>query len=318
LIQNKRKPLKWTLSLFILVSVALIAGCSTTKEPQVGKDGKINVVTTIGQIADPISVIGGEYVEVTSLMGPGVDPHLYNATTGDITKLEKSDIIFYSGLHLEANMTRVFEELKKNKAVLGIGDNLAPEKLLKDVNGAIDPHIWFDIDLWREALEGATNKLAEMAPEHASYFNANKEDYFAQLDTLKQDSKTKLAEIPKEQRILVTAHDAFGYFGRLQDVEVIGLQGLSTEAEVGLTDIEDTIEIILQYKVPAVFIESSINPQSINAVIEGAKGHGLDIKLGGELYSDAMGDAGTPEGTYIGMYRHNVDTIYKALSGKDE
>lgn len=313
-----KKQWNWSSLFVIILTAALLAGCSADKEPEAIEDGKLNIVTTIGQIADPISIIGGEYVHVTSLMGPGVDPHLYNATTGDILKLEKSDVIFYSGLYLEANMMRVFEELGNEKTVLGIGDTIAVEKLLKDENGAIDPHIWFDIDLWKEALEAAANKLAEIAPEHANYFNENKLNYFNELDTLKQESIAKLGEIPEAQRILVTAHDAFGYFGRMQNVEVIGLQGLSTEAEVGLTDIEDTIDILVKYKVPAVFIESSINPDSINAVIEGSKRNGLDVKLGGELYSDAMGDSNTAEGTYIGMYRHNVDTIYEALSGKGE
>ncbi|MEF2248640.1 zinc ABC transporter substrate-binding protein [Paenibacillus sp. IITD108] len=294
----------------------VISACTSDK----GNNGKsqqgdkINVVTTIAQIAEPLSIIGGDKVEVTSLMGPGVDPHLYNATQGDIKKLESSDAVFYSGLHLEANMTKVFEEIGKSKPVLGIGDSIAADQLLKDEGGAIDPHIWFDIDLWQQALENATSKLKQMSAENADYFEANKEKYFEELQKLKNESKEKLSQIPKDKRILVTAHDAFGYFGRLQDVEVVGLQGLSTEDEIGLNDIEDTIKIILDHKVPAVFIESSINPASINAVIEGAKKQGLDIKLGGELFSDAMGEEGTPEGTYIGMYRHNVETIYKALS----
>ncbi|WP_442955727.1 metal ABC transporter solute-binding protein, Zn/Mn family [Paenibacillus sp. IITD108] len=302
--------------LLVLVVAMVISACTSDK----GNNGKsqqgdkINVVTTIAQIAEPLSIIGGDKVEVTSLMGPGVDPHLYNATQGDIKKLESSDAVFYSGLHLEANMTKVFEEIGKSKPVLGIGDSIAADQLLKDEGGAIDPHIWFDIDLWQQALENATSKLKQMSAENADYFEANKEKYFEELQKLKNESKEKLSQIPKDKRILVTAHDAFGYFGRLQDVEVVGLQGLSTEDEIGLNDIEDTIKIILDHKVPAVFIESSINPASINAVIEGAKKQGLDIKLGGELFSDAMGEEGTPEGTYIGMYRHNVETIYKALS----
>lgn len=315
--KKKRNSSKSKYVLFLVLAVAMVISACTSDKGNSGKSQqgeKINVVTTIAQIAEPLSIIGGDKVEVTSLMGPGVDPHLYNATQGDIKKLESSDAVFYSGLHLEANMTKVFEEIGKSKPVLGIGDSIAADQLLKDEGGAIDPHIWFDIDLWQQALENATSKLKEMSAENADYFEANKEKYFEELQKLKNESKEKLAQVPKEKRILVTAHDAFGYFGRLQDVEVVGLQGLSTEDEIGLTDIEDTIKIILDHKVPAVFIESSINPASINAVIEGAKKQGLDIKLGGELFSDAMGEEGTPEGTYIGMYRHNVETIYKALS----
>ncbi|WP_373425826.1 metal ABC transporter solute-binding protein, Zn/Mn family [Paenibacillus endoradicis] len=278
----------------------------------------IHVVTTIAQIANPISEIGAEHVKVTSLMGSGVDPHLYQATTGDISKLDKGDVIFYSGLHLEANMIKVFDQMSKAKPVVAIGESIAEDELLRDIKGAIDPHIWFDIDLWKQALTAATDQLIEMKPQYKEDFLANKEQYFAKLDSLKQKSVSKLSEIPQDQRILVTAHDAFGYFGRMNDIKVIGLQGLSTEAEIGLTDIEETIDILMEHKVPAVFIESSINPASIQAVIEGAQKNGIDVQLGGSLYSDAMGAEGTDEGTYIGMYEHNVTTIYEALMGKGE
>ncbi|RAV05573.1 metal ABC transporter solute-binding protein, Zn/Mn family [Paenibacillus sp. YN15] len=301
------------------ITVMTACGGAGSNADGAAEDGKkIRIVTTIAQIAEPLSVIGGDKVSVQSLMGPGVDPHLYNATQGDIGKLENSDMIFYSGLHLEANMVRVFEEIGKKKPTLGIGETLPKDQLLKDEEGNTDPHIWFDIELWKQGLAAATEKLKEHAGEHADYFEANKMKYFAELDALKKESVTKLGEIPKDKRVLITAHDAFGYFGRMLGLEVIGLQGLSTEDEVGLTDIEDTVKLLTNYKVPAVFVESSINPASIQAVIEGAKKKGLDVKQGGELFSDAMGAAGTPEGTYIGMYRHNVDTIYKALSGKGE
>ncbi|UVI33787.1 metal ABC transporter solute-binding protein, Zn/Mn family [Paenibacillus spongiae] len=305
---------------FVLAASLVLTACSSDQDPAASEssEGKINIVTTIAQIAEPISVIGGDKVHVRSLMGPGVDPHLYTATQGDIKKLEGSDMIFYSGLHLEANMVKVFEEIGKNKPVLAIGDTLAKDSLLKDQAGATDPHIWFDIDLWKQALEAAVEELKQYSKENADYFESNKTKYFQQLDDLKKDAKDKLSQIPEEKRVLVTAHDAFGYFGRMQGIQVVGLQGLSTEDEIGLSDIEDTIDILVKHNVPAVFVESSINPASINAVIEGAKKQDLDVKLGGELYSDAMGDAGTDEGTYLGMYRHNVDTIYKALSGKGE
>jgi len=282
------------------------------------EDDVIHIVTTIAQIADPISEIGGEHVKVTSLMGSGVDPHLYQATTGDISKLDRSDVILYSGLHLEANMIKVFDQMSKSKAVVAIGESIPEDELLRDENGAIDPHIWFDIDLWKQALTAATDQLIEMKPQYKDDFMKNQEQYFAKLDSLRQQSVTKLSEIPQEQRILVTAHDAFGYFGRMNDIKVIGLQGLSTEAEIGLTDIEETIDILMEHQVPAVFVESSINPASIQAVIEGAQKNGVNVQLGGSLFSDAMGAEGTNEGTYIGMYEHNVTTIYEALMGKGE
>ena len=279
-------------------------------------DGKIDIVTTIAQIAEPISIIGGDHVAVESLMGAGVDPHLYRATQGDIKKLEDSDIVFYSGLNLEGNMGEVFESISSKKPAIGIAESIPEENRLKDEDGAVDPHAWFDIELWKIALETATEELMKFAPEHADEFNVNKESYFKELDALLAESKEKLSQIPEEKRVLVTAHDAFGYFGRAYDIEVVGLQGLSTEDEIGISDIDDTINILMEYKIPAVFVESSINQNSIKAVIEGAGKQGLDVNLGGELYSDAMGDAGTEEGTYIGMYKHNVNTIHKALLGE--
>lgn len=300
----------------LLLSLLVFAACSNGEKDDGNADGKINVVTTIAQIAEPISIIGGDHVAVESLMGPGVDPHLYKATQGDIKKLEGSDIVFYSGLNLEGNMTEAFTRIGSKKPVLGISESIPTEKLLTDEDGAIDPHVWFDIELWKTSLDAATEELKKFAPEYADEFDANKESYFKELDVLLAESKDKLSQIPESKRVLVTAHDAFGYFGRAYHIEVVGLQGLSTEDEIGITDIDDTIKILMEYKIPAVFVESSINQNSIKAVIEGAGKQGLDVKLGGELYSDAMGDAGTEEGTYLGMYKHNVNTIHKALLGE--
>ncbi len=304
--------------LLLLSVIFSLAACSSKEgASSQSEDEKINIVTTIAQIGEPLSVIGGDRVEVNSLMGPSVDPHLYNATHGDITTLEEADLVFYSGLHLEANMVTIFEEIGKTKPVLAIGETIDPQSLLKDKKDVIDPHIWFDLDLWKQALNAAVEELKAYSPEDADFFEANKKEYFSKIDQLKQEAE-KLATIPKEQRVLVTAHDAFGYFGRMHDLKVVGLQGLSTDGEIGVSDIQKTIDIITEYHVPAVFIESSINESSIQAVIEGAKSDGVEVKLGGELFSDAMGEAGTEEGTYLGMYRHNIDTIYKALHGGDE
>lgn len=298
----------------------LLSACgSNAEEPNAeGSKERIYVVTTIAQIAEPLSVIGGDRVKVESLMGPGVDPHLYNATQGDIKTLESADLVFYNGLHLEGKMTEIFANISKTKPVLAVGETIPKEKLLQDEEGAIDPHVWFDIDNWKHALEAAVNALKEYSPEDSDYFEENKKKYFAELDLLKKEAIDKMSRIPKEKRVLVTAHDAFGYFGRMFNMKVVGLQGLSTEDEIGISDIESTIELLLEYKIPAIFVESSINPNSIRAVIEGASSRGLDVKQGGELFSDAMGEAGTVEGTYIGMYRHNVETIYHALTGEGE
>lgn len=307
--------------IILLCCTFLLAACNdksatNNEQKNTGKDNnkKITVVTTIAQIGEPLSVIGGDRVEVKSLMGPSVDPHLYQATHGDIQTLENADVVFYNGLHLEANMVDIFEEIEKSKSVLAIGETIDKSKLLHDENNAVDPHIWFDIDLWQQALDAAVDQLKDYSPEDANYFEENKVKYFEELKQLKEDAK-KLTEIPEEQRILVTAHDAFGYFGRMHNMKVVGLQGLSTDGEIGISDIQNTIDTIVKYKVPAVFVESSINESSIKAVIEGAKKQGVSIQLGGELFSDAMGKAGTEEGTYLGMYRHNIDTIYTALKG---
>ncbi|AXI38960.1 manganese transporter [Bacillaceae bacterium ZC4] len=300
--------------LFLISALLVLSACSSGQEASKrSKDGKINVVTTIAQIGEPLSVIGGDRLNVKSLMGPSVDPHLYKATQSDMETLEEADIIFYNGLHLEANMVEIFEKISESKPVLAVGETIPEESLLKDEKGVVDPHIWFDLNLWQQALDAAVEQLKEFSPEDADYFEENKKKYFARLADLKKEAE-KLADIPESQRVLVTAHDAFGYFGRMHGIKVVGLQGLSTDSEIGITDIQDTIDIIKKYKVPAVFIESSINEKSIKAVIEGAKSEGINVTLGGELYSDAMGEEGTEEGTYIGMYRHNINTIYEALS----
>ena len=315
-----RKSWKQLSYLFMISIVLLLAACSsdeTTTNENEGidsEDGKIYIVTTIAQIGEPLSVIGGERVNVESLMGPSIDPHVYNATQSDIDKIHDAELIFYNGLNLEVNMIEIFEKLSESKPAVSIGEAISEDDLLTDEDGALDPHIWFDIDLWKQALDRAVEELKEYSPDDADYFEENKQQYFSELEALKEEAE-KLKEIPEEQRYLVTAHDAFGYFGRMHDIEVVGLQGLSTEDEIGVSDINETIDLIEQYQVPAIFVESTINPNSIEAVLEGAKEKGLEVEIGGELYSDAMGEHGTEEGTYIGMYRYNVDTIYEALTG---
>ena len=315
-----RKSWKQLSYLFLISIVLLLAACSsdeTTTNENEGTDSedeKIYIVTTIAQIGEPLSVIGGDRVNVESLMGPSIDPHVYNATQSDIDKINNAELIFYNGLDLEANMIEIFEKLSNSKPAIAISESISEDDLLTDEDGALDPHIWFDIDLWKQALDRAVEELKEYSPDDADYFEENKQQYFSELDALKEEAE-KLKEIPDDQRYLVTAHDAFGYFGRMHDIEVVGLQGLSTEDEIGVSDINETIDLIEKYRVPAIFVESTINPNSIEAVLEGAKEKGLDVEIGGELYSDAMGEPGTEEGTYIGMYRYNVNTIYEALTG---
>ncbi|MFE6168705.1 metal ABC transporter solute-binding protein, Zn/Mn family [Viridibacillus arvi] len=298
--------------LFIFFAAMLfLAGCSTKKE-----NDKPVVVTTISQIADAVSVIAGDRVEVKALMGPGVDPHLYKATQGDLSKLESADVIFYSGLHLEGKMLDVFEKMQENdKTVKAISESIEEEKLLGNEMDAklYDPHVWFDIDIWKTAVHQITDTLSEKYPEYKKEFSENEAIYFKELDDLSTYAKQRIDEIPLNQRVLVTAHDAFNYFGRSLNIEVRGLQGLSTESEYGLKDVRDVVDFLVGNNIKAVFIESSVSDKAMKAVIDGAKEKGQNVKIGGELYSDAMGKEGTEQGTYIGMYKHNVDTIVNSL-----
>lgn len=292
-------------------AILILVGCSTKKE-----NDKPVVVTTISQIADAVSVIAGDRVEVKALMGPGVDPHLYKATQGDLSKLESADVIFYSGLHLEGKMLDVFEKMQENdKTVKAISESIEEEKLLGNEMDAklYDPHVWFDIDIWKTAVHQITDTLSEKYPEYKNEFSENEAIYFKELDDLSTYAKQRIDEIPLNQRVLVTAHDAFNYFGRSLNIEVRGLQGLSTESEYGLKDVRDVVDFLVGNNIKAVFIESSVSDKAMKAVIDGAKEKGQNVKIGGELYSDAMGKEGTEQGTYIGMYKHNVDTIVNSL-----
>ncbi|MBM6618060.1 metal ABC transporter solute-binding protein, Zn/Mn family [Bacillus suaedaesalsae] len=303
--------MKLFISLFIMFGL-FITGCSTPTDTKEKKD-VITVTTTTGQIKDAVVNVGGEHVEVESLMGPGVDPHLYQASQGDIRKLTEAEIIFYNGLHLEGKMGEIFEKMSKNKPTVPIGERIPEDKLIKVDSTYSDPHIWFNIDHWIVVVVGIEEELSKLSPEHEQQFKQNAEKYIAELKELKKYATNQMNSIPKEQRILVTAHDAFAYFGNAYSMEVRGLQGLSTDSEYGLKDVQDLVDLLVDRQIKAVFIETSISERSIQAIVEGAMKKGHTVKIGGELFSDAMGDNGTEEGTYIGMYKHNVDTIVQAL-----
>lgn len=300
--------------LVTMFSLMVLAACSSNEAGNTEND-QLKVTTTIAQIADGIEHIGGEHVEVNSLMGPGTDPHLYKATQSDISLLQDADLIMYNGLHLEGKMLEVLEKMGEKTTIVAVGDSLEESNLLadKDNQNAVDPHIWFDIDLWIEALTTAKDALIKVDPENKDDYEANAEAYFTELRELNAYATEQIHSIPEEKRVLVTAHDAFNYFGNAYDMEVMGLQGLSTDAEYGLGDVQHLVNTIADREINAVFVESSISERSINAVIEGAKEKGHTVSIGGELYSDAMGEEGTVLGTYVGMYKHNVDTIVQSL-----
>lgn len=298
-----------------LFAVFLLAGCGASDSASGSEEKKLQVTTTIAQIADAADQIGGEHVDVESLMGPGIDPHLYKATQSDMQKLQDADVILYNGLHLEGQMLEVFENMQDKTPAVAIGEQINDSGLLTDAedDSLSDPHIWFDIAIWKDAIGSITDTFIEEDPENKADYEKNEAAYLRELDELKTYAEEQIASIPEEQRVLITAHDAFQYFGEAYDMEVMGLQGLSTDSEFGLADIQRLVDTLTERKIGAVFVESSVSEKSINAVIDGAKEAGHEVKIGGELYSDAMGEVGTEEGTYIGMYRHNVDTIVEAL-----
>lgn len=296
-------------TVFILLSI--FSSCSPSSKKE--ESHKLTIVTTTGMIADAVTNIVGEHAEVISLMGPGVDPHLYKATQGDLQKLTEADIVFYNGLHLEGKMGEVLEKLARTKTVVAVGGEIPEARLRTVTNNIHDPHIWFNVDLWKEAVQVAAKTLISKDSVHANEYTSNATGYLAQLDSLHSSILEQVKEIPETQRVLITAHDAFGYFGDAYGVEVRGLQGISTVAEFGLKDVTELVDFIIERKIKAIFVETSVSEKSINAVIEGCQQQNWNVRIGGSLYSDAMGPAGTPEGTYIGMVSKNVDTIVSSL-----
>jgi manganese/zinc/iron transport system substrate-binding protein len=277
---------------------------------------KISVVTTIGMITDIVQNVGGERVAVSGLMGPGVDPHLYKASEGDVRRFSEADVIFYNGLHLEAKMASVLEQMNRRVRTVAVSGGIPAARLFSppQFEGAPDPHVWFDVSLWMLAAEKVRDTLAEMDPQHRAFYQINADGYLDRLRELDRYVRARAESVPAAQRVLITAHDAFHYFGRAYGFEVRGLQGISTASEAGTADIQDLAAFIADRRIPAVFVETSVPPRTIEAVQAAVRSRGFEVAIGGALFSDAMGNPGTPEGTYIGMVRHNIDTIVEALS----
>lgn len=307
--------------LLLLVSL-LLSACS----PAAGESADdalanrpIRAVATTGMITDIVQNVGGERVSVTGLMGPGVDPHLYKATESNVTTLQNADIIFYNGLHLEALLTGIFERMNDSGIrTVAVTDGLDRGSLLAPAEfaGNYDPHVWFDVSMWMSAVETVRDALVELDPEHAEQYNENAAAYLVELEALHVYVQEQAARVPADQRVLVTAHDAFNYFGRAYGFEVRGLQGISTEAEAGTADVQGLADFIAERQIPAIFVESSVPQRNIEAVQAAVQARGFNVEIGGQIFSDAMGNPGTPEGTYVGMVRHNIDTIVGALLGE--
>ena len=307
----------------LYISLCLLAllvgtGCESKDQPDASVAGKYRVVTTIGMITDIVKNVGGNRVEVIGLMGPGVDPHLYKASAGDVQKLSSASLIFYNGLHLESKMSDVLAKMSGNTKTVAVTDIVDRSLLLTppEFEGQYDPHLWFDVTLWMKAVGVVRDVLSEFDPDNTLMYWSNAERYFAKLTELHEYVKVQVEHVPSEQRVLVTAHDAFNYFGKAYGFEVRGLQGISTATEAGIADVQNLATFIAERRIPAIFVESSVSPRSLEAVKAAVKSKGFNVEIGGELFSDAMGNAETPEGTYIGMVRHNVDTIVNALIGK--
>jgi manganese/zinc/iron transport system substrate-binding protein len=275
----------------------------------------VNAVTTTGMITDIVTNVGGERLEVTGLMGPGVDPHLYKATAGNVATLMNADVIFYNGLHLEAQLGEVLEQMQDRTVTVAVAEGIDTDLLLAppEFEGAYDPHVWMDVTLWMEAVGSVRDTLVELDPSHAEIYQRNAQSYLAELEELHQYVLSQAARLPADQRVLITAHDAFNYFGRAYGFEVRGLQGISTVSEASTSDVQELAAFIVERRIPALFVETSVPVRTIEAVRAAVQAQGFEVSLGGELFSDAMGDPGTPEGTYIGMVRHNIDTIVESL-----
>ncbi len=307
---------KYSYLLILCGMLFLAAGCKveTTKEADLS-NRKLKIVTTTGILADAVVNITQDLADVEAIMGPGVDPHLYKATQGDLQKLQDADIIIYNGLHLEGKMGEVLENLAKRKTVIAATDGLQETQLRKalEFSTTFDPHIWFDVALWKKTVEFISLQIQKKDPKNQEIYSANTLKYGNQLDSLHNWAQVQIASIPAPQRILVTAHDAFGYFGRAYKIQVKGLQGISTVSEFGLRDVSELVNLIVGNKIKAVFVESSVSPKAIEAVVAGCRDRGHEVKIGGTLYSDALGAPETEAGTYVGMVRQNVQTIVKAL-----
>ncbi len=298
--------------LFILVAFAVIS-CKPAKKDE---NQKLQVVTTTTMITDLLRNIGGDKIDVRGLMGTGVDPHLYKASEGDVGKLYNADVIVYSGLHLEGKLEDVFEKMRQqNKKTIAVSDVLDKNTLIGSEYFAsnYDPHIWFDISNWQQITRYVVEKLSEEDPKNATAFQSNGALYLEKLSSLKTIISAEVNKLPVEKRVLVTAHDAFNYFGKAYDFNVVGLQGLSTATEAGVKDVQKMASFIIEKKVKAIFVESSVPKRTIEALVEAVKSKGHEVEIGGTLFSDALGSDGTEEGTYIGMYKYNVQTIVNSL-----
>lgn len=303
------------LAAIALIVLIVLAGCGGGDVDT--EATRLGVVATTSMIADAAARVGGPDADVVGLMGPGIDPHLYKAGEGDVRRLQQADLILYNGLHLESRMGEVLERMASRRPTAAVAEAVAPEALIElpGDRGEHDPHVWFDLELWSAAVVRIGDAMADADPDHADGYRSRAGELAAELAQLDAGIERAAASVPQSQRVLVTAHDAFAYFGRAYGFEVRGLQGVSTSAEAGARDVQELATFIAERGLPAIFVESSVSPRAIEAVQAAVRARGAEVRLGGELFSDALGTAGTPEGTFVGTVRHNVRTIVGALGG---
>lgn len=302
------KSLKLTVVLVIALFAGLTAGAASAK---------MKIVATTGMVGDMVRNVAGDRADVTVLMGPGVDPHAYRQTRSDVVALGRADVVFYNGLYLEAQLEDLLKMLANRKPVIALAESLPKDKLLSHDTYAnkYDPHVWMDPKLWRQIVPFLRDQLTSLDPEGKETFARNAEAYMKMLDGLSAYASKHLTTVAEGRRVLITAHDAFNYFGRAYGYEVIGIQGISTESEAGLQRIKELVDLIVSRGVSAVFVESSVAERNVKALVEGARSRGANVTVGGVLYSDSMGAPGTYEGTYLGMIDHNFTSIIRALGG---
>lgn len=308
--------MKKILSVLMGLMVILLVACSNGEDTTNEESGKIKVLTSTTFITDLVSEIGGNNIEVEGLMGSGVDPHGYSPATSDILKLAEADMIVYNGLHLEANLVDVFEQIEGNGTpTVVLADAISSNQYLESEDDTLesDPHIWFSVPIWQNATQHVADALSTYDPENAETYEANAERYIHELEELDSYIRSRVEEVPEGERYLVTAHDAFNYFGAEYGFDVVGIQGLNTSTEAGTGDFSELSDFIVEKDIRAVFVESSVSSRNIDALIEAVEARGHEISLGGELYSDSLGTSEEGADTYISMYKHNIDTIVDGL-----
>lgn len=300
-------------SVLVLLALGLL-----TSLPAQAQESRLSLVATTGMIADVVGELGGDRVEVQGLMGSGADPHLYRQTRNDVTAMTRADAVFWNGLFLEAQLESFLERLAERKPVFTLGESVPIEARLADEEyvDQYDPHVWMDPSRWRHVVLAIRDALVELAPVHEAAFAERADAYLVELDGLDAYAREVLSSVPEGNRVLVTAHDAFGYFGDAYGIEVLGIQGFSTESEAGLARIEAMVDVLVEREISAIFIETSVSDRNIRALVEGAAARGHEVRIAGELFSDAMGESGTYQGTWLGMLDHNVTLIARSLGGE--